>query len=98
MDSCAELNLTLLGLDGSNSRAFEGAARVVLSGLGAMQTMKNMFHLIVNCFHLVQMLFMQNPPVVLNPKKYQLYNKARCFNLRTYAAEMVPGIHPPSRL
>lgn len=27
MDSCADLNLTLLGLDGSNSRTFKEAAR-----------------------------------------------------------------------
>lgn len=41
MDSCAELNLTLLGWGGSSGRTFKGAARrkqnsgVILSGLGA---------------------------------------------------------------
>lgn len=61
MDSGADLNLTLLGL----SRAFKEAAREhkqrgMLSGLGATETMMNMFQLIVDCFHLVQMLCMMN--------------------------------------
>lgn len=38
---CAGLNLTLLGLDGSTT--FEGAARGERSGLGAAQTMQNVF-------------------------------------------------------
>lgn len=41
----------------------------MLSGLGATQTMMNMLHLIVSCFHLVQMLCKINTLLVLYQTK-----------------------------
>lgn len=51
MDSCTELNLSSLGLDGNNRKAL---GRVRMSGLGTVQTIEN--NLAVDCLQSAQML------------------------------------------
>lgn len=75
MDSCAELNLTLLGWDGSSGRTFKGAARrkqnsgVILSGLGASADNEEHDSPLCLCFYLTPKRSIGKTDYVSNYKK-----------------------------